>query len=121
MFIDRLPPSPLPLRPAVRAQVHDGPLGQEDTRHIKGVYGFSPDESFVVPPEVAAYYAAAGRRRGGEAHAAWRRTWDAYRAQRPDVAAEFARRYLDASKPLPAGWFQRLPRWTPDDKPEATR
>jgi transketolase len=104
----------------LRAQVHDGPLGQEDTRHIKAVYGFDPDQSFVVPPEVAAFYAAAGRR-GGEAHAAWRRTWDAYRVQRPGVAAEFARRFLDPDKPLPDGWFERLPRWSPDDKPEPTR
>ena len=99
-------------------QVHDGPLGAEDTRHVKSVLGFDPDASFAIPQEVGEYYQQAGRKAAGY-EAAWQATWRAYKADRPRQAAEYERRFI--RKELPEGWFQRLPRWKAVDPAEATR
>ena len=121
MDIINVPPCeyrPLLLLIHYLAQVHDGPLGAEDTRHVKEVLGFDPAASFVVPQEVGAFYRQAGAR-AAQYEGAWRATLEAYRRAQPGKAAEYERRFM--RKELPDGWFDKLPRWKPDDKPEATR
>ena len=41
-------------------KVHGSPLGAEDLKHVKKLFGFNPDESFVIPADVAAVFKQAG-------------------------------------------------------------
>ena len=38
-------------------KVHGSPLGAEDLASVKRHYGFNPEESFVVPADVASFFA----------------------------------------------------------------
>ncbi len=66
---------------------------------------------------MAAVFAAAGAR-GAAAQAAWAEGWAAYKAAHPELAAELVRR---THHKLPEGWREKMPRYTPADKAQATR
>ena len=97
--------------------VHGAPLGGEDLKQLKERFGFNPEESFAVAPEVAELFTAAGAK-GTAAQAAWQTGFDAYKVACPALAAELARR---TSHALPADFKAKLPRYTPADKAMATR
>lgn len=92
--------------------VHGSPLGAEDLAQFKERNGFNPAESFVVPDEVRACYAAAPNK-GPQFSAAWDEMMTAYAAAHPELAAEFNRRMQPNS--LPEGWRDALPRYTPGE------
>jgi transketolase len=97
--------------------VHGAPLGADAVVETKKALGYPSIEPFFVAPEALAELRTAVER-GKAAEAAWRKKMAAYRAAHPDLAAELDR----ATKgERPAGWDQDLPRWTPADKPVATR
>jgi transketolase len=52
------------------AKCHGAPLGTDDLRNVKTLYGFNPDESFAVPEEVQAFYRENGAR-GAATYKAW--------------------------------------------------
>jgi transketolase len=94
---------------------HGSPLGVEEVRLTKEVYGWDPDQSFHVPDEV--YANCSQRERGAADHAAW----DALHAAQ--LEADPARvRELDRvlSGTLPEGWEDALPDLSGGD-PVATR
>ncbi|KAJ2779827.1 Transketolase [Coemansia javaensis] len=97
--------------------VHGAPLGAESLAAVKEQFGFDKAESFKVPDAVYAQYRARG-----EAGAQAEREWDALMARygeaHPELHAELVRRIEGR---LPDGWAARLPRYTPADKPVATR
>ncbi len=98
-------------------EVHGAPLGAKDLAHVKTHYGFSPEASFVVPPEVAELYGAAAAAAAAH-HGAWEANFAAYAAAHPAEAAEFSRR---VSGSLPEGWMAKLPRGGPEAPATATR
>ena len=100
------------------AEAHGEPLGKTEARLAKEAYGWDPDASFLVPPEVKEHFAAGIGRRGTAARAAWGELFAAYRRQHPDLAAE-----LEAimAGGLPDGWDQELPVYPADPKGKATR
>ncbi len=93
------------------ASAHGSPLGEDEVKLVKKVFGFNPDESFVIPDNVAEYY-----RKAGEKGASLEKDWDAlfedYKSQHPDLAAEF-----DAmrSGKLPDGWEKKIPSFHTSD------
>lgn len=98
------------------SEAHGSPLGADEIRLVKEAYGF-PQEDFFVPGEALEQF-----RTAIEHGAAYESEWDAlftrYRAQYPELAAEWDR----ASKgELPDGWDQDLPVNFPVDKKVATR
>jgi transketolase len=97
--------------------VHGSPLGVEQVVETKKTLGYPSLEPFFVPPEALAEMRTAVDR-GKAAEAAWRAKLDAYRAAHPDLAAELDR-VLRGERP--AGWDQDLPKYSPADKPVATR
>ncbi|MFN8095005.1 MAG: transketolase [Vicinamibacteria bacterium] len=97
--------------------VHGAPLGADAVVETKKALGYPSTEPFFVAPEALAEMRKAVER-GRAAEAAWRKKTDAYRAAHPDLAAELE---CALSGALPAGWDQDLPKWTPADKPVATR
>jgi len=87
------------------ASAHGAPLGADEIRATKAVYGWPEEESFVVPPEVRERCRQVARL-GAETRDAWEATADAWAASEPELAADWRRR-LD--RRLPDGWTNALP------------
>jgi transketolase len=97
-------------------EAHGAPLGEEEVRLTKARLGWPSLEPFHVPEEALAHWRRAGER-GARLEAEWQRTYDAYRAAHPDLAAELERRLAGR---LPDGWDADLPAVAPSDA-QATR
>ena len=99
------------------AAAHGEPLGAAEVSLAKAALGWPLEPDFYVPEESLAHFRAAGDR-GRARHQDWQQLFTAYQEVNPDRAAAFT----DAlARALPAGWQERLPRFTADDGPMATR
>jgi transketolase len=74
------------------------------------------DKFYLPQPAVDHFREALPK--GAAAQEAWRKKFEAYQSAFPNEAAEFER--IIAGK-LPDNWAADLPKWTPADKPIATR
>ncbi|HJT51668.1 MAG TPA: transketolase [Nitrosospira sp.] len=99
-------------------EAHGEPLGPEEARLAKEFYGRDPNSQFYVPNGVREHFAANSGERGRTAHSAWQRSFEAYRAQYPDLAEQ-----IDCmqQRGLPAGWESTLPTFPDNAKGLATR
>ncbi|KAI7882472.1 transketolase [Lichtheimia hyalospora FSU 10163] len=98
-------------------KVHGAPLEPDDIRQVKEKFGFNPDEKYVVPPEVYDHY----HKRAAQCaqyEDEWNQLFQKYSKEYPNEAADLNRRMKGK---LPDGWENALPRYTPQDKPIATR
>ncbi len=98
-------------------QAHGSPLGEEEIRLTKQVYGYPSLEPFFVPDAALEHFRACVER-GREQQADWQEAFDAYRSAHPAEAAELER-YL--SRALPAGFGADVPKKGPDAGMIATR
>ncbi len=80
------------------AATHGAPLGPDEVAATRANIGWNY-APFEVPDEIRAGWDA--RERGAALEAEWRETFEAYRAEHPDLADEFERRNSGA---LPADW-----------------
>jgi transketolase len=96
---------------------HGSPLGEEEIRLTKEVYGYPSLEPFFVPDEALEHFRGCVER-GREERAAWQEAFDAYRAEYGAEAAELER-YL--SRALPEGFGAGVPKKGPDAGMIATR
>jgi transketolase len=96
---------------------HGSPLGEQEIRLTKEVYGYPSLEPFFVPDEALEHFRACVER-GREQQADWQEAFDAYRAAFPAEAAEYER-YL--ARELPAGFGAGVPKKGPDAGMIATR
>ncbi|WP_055491652.1 transketolase [Streptomyces sp. TP-A0356] len=95
--------------PAPNAQnteaAHGSALGDEEVAATKRVLGFDPDKSFEVSDEVIGHTRKA-LERGRAAKAEWEKSFQEWRANNPERAAEFDR---ISKGELPTGWEEKLP------------
>jgi transketolase len=96
---------------------HGAPLGEEEVRLTKEVYGWPGDKEFYVPDEVLAHYREAVDR-GKEWQSEWEDRFRAYAAAEPELGAELQRRVAGR---LPDGWDKDVPKFHVDDGMMATR
>ncbi len=99
-------------------KAHGSPLGEEEVRLTKEVYGWDPDAQFLVPDAVLAHYRETAGERGAEAEAEWNERAEAYRAEYPDLWNELS---LSMEGRLPTGWDSGVPKFRPEDGMVATR
>ena len=97
------------------AGAHGAPLGSAELALTKQAYGRDPQETFVIPAEVAEHMGAC-LSRGAELEAAWQKIFAAKKSS-PQVTAWFAA----SNGELPAGWEAGLPVFSPEDGAKATR
>ncbi len=97
-------------------KVHGEALGAADTAATKKFFGFPEDQNFYVPEDALANWRKAGER-GAALENEWKQLFEKYRAQYPDLAAEFERTKANKRK---AGWEKALPSY-PAGKAVATR
>ncbi|TPW13888.1 MAG: cbbT, partial [bacterium] len=98
-------------------EAHGSPLGADEVRATKKVYGWPEDSSFLVPEEVREFWRVVSDR-GRAAHAEWRARFEAWRAA--DAAGAKLWDALHASE-LPSGWSEGAPTFPADAKGMATR
>jgi transketolase len=96
---------------------HGSPLGEDEVRATKEVYGWPADKTFYVPDEAREPFKEAADR-GRELVEDWERRLDALREADPDAASELE---LIIQRRLPDGWDAEVPRFSPDDGYVATR
>jgi transketolase len=96
---------------------HGSPLGEEEVRLTKQVYGWDPDAHFLVPDEALAHFRTCCQR-GRELEADWEKRFEAYRQSHPEQADRLE---MIHSGGLPRGWDADLPRFEPGEKKMATR
>jgi transketolase len=98
-------------------KAHGSPLGEEEVRLTKEVYGWDPDAQFYVPDEALAHFRETIPR-GRELVADWNRRLEAYRSAEPKAYEELA---LVMERRLPDGWDRDVPKFRPEGGMIATR
>lgn len=96
---------------------HGNPLGDDELLATKKALGWPSTEKFFLPEDALALFREA-LPNGEKAQGEWQNRVDAYKAAYPAQGAEFD--MIMAGK-LPEDWAADLPKWTPADKPIATR
>jgi transketolase len=96
---------------------HGAPLGEDELRKTKQALGWPWEEKFHIPPEALEYFRRAVTQ-GQAAEQSWQSRFEEYRKLFPAEAAQFE---MITTGRLPEKWDSDLPRWTPADKPMATR
>jgi transketolase len=96
---------------------HGSPLGEDEVKLTKDVYGWPDDKTFYVPDEARQPFEEAGER-GEQLVADWDQRLAAFRDAEPDAASELG---LIIEGRLPDGWDADVPTFSPDDGNVATR
>jgi transketolase len=99
-------------------KAHGSPLGEDEVRLTKEVYGWDPDAQFLVPDEVLEHFRETAGERGARAQAEWTERAEAYRAEHPELWDELS---LAIEGRLPDGWDAEVPRFRPEGGMVATR
>ncbi|MDX9874835.1 MAG: transketolase [Spongiibacteraceae bacterium] len=96
-----------------KEECHGAPLGHDEINLVRAGLAWS-HEPFVVPEEQ--YQAWDARERGAEQEQSWKQAFEAYRAEYPELAAEFERRMAGE---LPAEFAEQAEAWVRQCQAEA--
>jgi transketolase len=99
------------------SKAHGSPLGEDEVKLTKEVYGWPDDKTFYVPDEAREPFQQAAERGRGLV-ADWEQRLAKFRDEHSDAAAELE---LIMDGKLPDGWDSDVPRFSPDDGNVATR
>ncbi|HVX11732.1 MAG TPA: transketolase [Pirellulales bacterium] len=97
---------------------HGAPLGEDEVRLTKKVYGWPEDAKFVVPDEVLADFAHGVGQRGRQQYDQWQTRLGDYACKFPEP---FSQLQMIIKGELPTGWDATLPVFPADAKGLATR
>jgi transketolase len=97
---------------------HGEPLGEEEVRLCKRLYGWPEDAKFLVPEGVYEHFEDRIGVRGQKARQSWINLFEDYRTKYPDLANEIE---LMQRRELPNGWDKDLPTFQADAKGIAGR
>ena len=100
------------------AAAHGEPLGVEEVRETKRVYGWPEDAQFLVPDGVRERFAEGVGSRGADLHAQWEQTFSRFGAENPELAAEIE---AMQRRELPEDWDAEIPSFAAEPKGIATR
>ncbi|MGH9321258.1 MAG: transketolase [Vicinamibacteria bacterium] len=98
-----------------KKEAHGSPLGEEEVRRTKRVYGWPEDAKFLVPDRVREHTEEAKRRAPAPE---WASRFESYKKEHPDLAARLESALEER---LPEDWASELPRYDASMKPIATR
>lgn len=99
-------------------EAHGAPLGEDEVKTTKQVYGFDPEKKFAVEPEVYQLFADGIGRRGTKLRAEWNKQFDEYRRHFKEQAEELAK---IAAGELPDDWDSDMKPFPADSKGMASR
>jgi len=98
-------------------EVHGSPLGPKDLAEVKKLFGFDPEQSFIISDAVRQAYAHIPSK-GEGLEAKWNAMFAEYEAKFPQEAAELRRRL---ERKFPEDIFASLPSFAVGSKKLATR
>ncbi|GGF86224.1 transketolase [Paenibacillus aceti] len=96
---------------------HGSPLGAEEAKLTKEFYKWVYEEDFYVPEEVREHFAEV-KKQGSAANQAWDAAFAKYKAQYPELAAQFE---TAVAGDMPKDWDADLPKYSAEDKAISTR
>ncbi len=96
---------------------HGSPLGEEEVALTKKNLGWDPDKHFYIPEEAKDFYHNEIKK-GQEGQKEWEQLFDEYKSKFPELAKEFEN-VRDGI--TPDDWEKKLPVFSVDDGPMATR
>lgn len=96
--------------------VHGAALGKDEVAATRQELGWEYGE-FEVPEDALNHFRKA-LDRGAQSEQEWNQLFEQYKSKYPEDASNFEQLI---SGQLPAGWEEALPKYTPDDKADATR
>lgn len=99
------------------SKAHGEPLGDEELNAAKDNLGWEQEPRFFIPDEALVFYRQAVDK-GAELESDWKKHFDAYKKEHPDLGGELQRRL---NGELPEGWEASLPTFPADAKGMATR
>ncbi len=99
------------------SEAHGSPLGAEEVKLTKRIYGWPEDKFFWVPEDVKSHMSVAIEK-GKTLEEKWNKKFDDYNKAHPDLAQQL-NEYLEQR--LPEGWDNGIPVYKPSDGPKATR
>ncbi|MGH7210868.1 MAG: transketolase family protein, partial [Acetobacteraceae bacterium] len=99
-------------------EAHGEPLGEDEVRATKRVYGWPEDAHFLVPDGVYDHFAQGIGARGAGLNKEWHELFEKYRAEHSDLASEFE--HMERRE-LPAGWEGAIPSFPADETGLASR
>ena len=91
-------------------------MGEDEVRLTKIVYGWPPDEHFLVP-DAAKNYMSKAVERGAQWEQEWNQKYDAWAKGSPELAKMWQQM---SHQELPAGWDKDIPSFPADAKGLAT-
>jgi len=97
---------------------HGAPLGEDEVRLTKAVYGWPEDEHFLVPDDVLAHFRDGIGRRGRQLREDWYAKLAQYRRDYPNLAEQLE---LIKRRELPEGWDADIQEFPADAKGIASR
>jgi len=97
---------------------HGAPLGEEEIRLTKQVYGWPEDEHFRVPDEVLAHFRQGIGSRGKQLSEAWEANYEQYKTEHPELAKQLE---LIRAGRLPENWDAAIEEFPADAKGMASR
>jgi transketolase len=100
------------------AAAHGEPLGEEEVRATKRVYGWPEDAQFLVPDEVPKHFDDGIGQRGHELFIEWQRLLVSYKREHATLEDQIDRMQR---RELPDGWDRDIPSFEADEKGIATR
>ena len=92
---------------------HGEPLGEDEIKLTKKAYGWPEDAQFLVPDGVREHFDEVIGKRGAELQAAWADTFESYKDDKPELAAELE---MMQRRGLPDGWDAGLPSFEADEE-----
>jgi len=99
-------------------EAHGAPLGADEIRATKEVYGWPADAKFLVPEEVLENFRSGVGERGVKLRSSWDKLFADYEKTFPDLARQW--RQMEAQE-LPSGWDAEIPQFPADTKGTASR
>jgi transketolase len=100
------------------AAAHGEPLGEDEIRETKRIYGWPEDAKFLVPDEVPDHFREGIGKRGHALREAWMAKFAEYQVEYPELADHL---YRMQHRQLPEGWDSDLPTFPADPKGVAGR
>ena len=99
------------------SKAHGEPPGDVELDGAKDKFGWPKQPRFYLPEDVLDFYRQA-LKRGAQLEEEWRKNFEGYRNDYPDLAVELDRRLEER---LPEGWESVLPEFPFDEKGMASR
>jgi transketolase len=100
------------------AEAHGEPLGDDEVRETKRIYGWPEDAEFLVPEGVYEHFADGVGARGRRLREEWENLIDGYRREHQTLATQIGEMQR---RELPEGWDTDIPGFEADAKGTATR